>query len=123
MRELRIMKTALVDRARDSNKRKRFGGWRARFAADRSGNVAMMFGFLAIPVFLSIGGAARLRARPASASGRENRAYAYGAGSWVDRFVSWLPFDRKTLRSAPIYVKASTAPIADRRPAEARIIS
>jgi hypothetical protein len=58
MRELRIMKTVLVRRVRDSFKRKPFVGGFVRFAAGRSGNVSMMFGLMAIPLFLAIGGAA-----------------------------------------------------------------
>ncbi len=56
MRELRIMMTVLVRRVRDSFKRKCFVGRLVRFAADRSGSVAMMFGLSAIPLMIAMGG-------------------------------------------------------------------
>ena len=57
MRELRIMMTVLVRRVRDSFKRKCFVGRVVRFAADRSGNVAMLFGLAVIPLLIAMGGA------------------------------------------------------------------
>ena len=51
------MMTVLVRRVRDSFKRKRFVGRPVRFAADRSGSVAMLFGLAAIPLMIAIGGA------------------------------------------------------------------
>jgi Flp pilus assembly protein TadG len=51
------MKTVLVRRVRDSFKRKCFAGRLVRFAADRSGNVAMLFGLGAIPLMIATGGA------------------------------------------------------------------
>jgi Flp pilus assembly protein TadG len=57
MRELRIMMTVLVRRVRDGFKRKCFVGRLVRFAADRSGNVAMLFGLAVIPLLIAMGGA------------------------------------------------------------------
>jgi len=52
-----MMMTVLVRRARDSLGRNGLAVRLARFAADHSGNVLMMFGFMAIPLFVAIGGA------------------------------------------------------------------
>ncbi|MGI9404478.1 MAG: TadE/TadG family type IV pilus assembly protein [Hyphomicrobium sp.] len=57
MREMRIMMTVLVRRAWGSLGGKRSAGRLVRFAADRSGNVTMMFGLTAIALFVAIGGA------------------------------------------------------------------
>ena len=51
------MMTVLVRRVRDSFKRKCFVGRLVRFAADRSGNVAMLFGVAVIPLLIAMGGA------------------------------------------------------------------
>ncbi|MES0404025.1 MAG: TadE/TadG family type IV pilus assembly protein, partial [Hyphomicrobium sp.] len=51
------MMTVLVRRVRDGFKRKCFVGRLVRFAADRSGNVAMLFGLAVIPLLITMGGA------------------------------------------------------------------
>ncbi len=51
------MMTVLIRRVRDSFKRKHFVGRLVRFGADRSGNVAMLFGFAVIPLLIAMGGA------------------------------------------------------------------
>ncbi|MCK5088944.1 MAG: pilus assembly protein, partial [Hyphomicrobiaceae bacterium] len=51
------MMAVLIRRVQDSFKRKYFVNRLVRFAADRSGNVAMLFGFAVIPLLIAVGGA------------------------------------------------------------------